>query len=139
MGIEIMKNSTKFARYTKNIKDQLGTEITDRDFDLEYFIKTNDEVSNLIKKSPEFAQAVYHSLCNVDWKKVVDDETMTIIKLKGFDTTWGCSWRYAGGIIAEVTGEGNYLDYYCSGNEGMVDDIVEEVFGKYGWIPIIDE
>jgi hypothetical protein len=31
------------------------------------------------------------------------------------DQYWSCSWRYAGGIIADMQGRGDYIDWYCSG------------------------
>ena len=33
--------------------------------------------------------------------------------LKGEE--WGCSWRSAGGIIADMQEKGDYIDWYCSG------------------------
>jgi len=54
---------------------------------------------------------------------------------------WSCSWRYAGGIVANMRIEGDYLDYYCAGlfnddlsvQEGKVTDEVREDFLKLGW------
>mgnify|MGYP001190323323 CR=1 FL=1 len=86
----------------------------------------------------------YSALCNVDWyakKPLLPDDELIIRKLKGEeDESWSCSWRTAGGYIAEIrskhynTNE-NYMDFYCSGNEGVVSDLVEECFDRMGWYP----
>ena len=65
------------------------------------------------------------------------------------DETWTCSWRYAGGIVADLCGEGDYLDWYCTGirhddgdltinyvGEGMVTDEVQEDLFKLGWLVV---
>jgi hypothetical protein len=31
------------------------------------------------------------------------------------DQRWSCSWRHAGGIIADMQEKGDYIDWYCSG------------------------
>jgi hypothetical protein len=31
------------------------------------------------------------------------------------DQKWSCSWRHAGGIIADMQEQGDYIDWYCSG------------------------
>jgi hypothetical protein len=60
------------------------------------------------------------------------------------DKEWTCSWRYAGGIVAElVGGGGDYLDYYCSGmasdhvegfvSEGVVTGEIRLDLMKMGW------
>ena len=38
--------------------------------------------------------------------------------------TWSCSWRYAGGIVADMQQKGDYIDWYCSGiKNGHPDDV----------------
>ena len=50
------------------------------------------------------------------------------------DWIYSCSWRYAGGMIAEIRDVGeDYLDFYCSGNESIVDDEIREDLEKIGW------
>ena len=61
------------------------------------------------------------------------------------DKEWTCSWRYAGGLVSELVGDGGgYLDYYCSGigaghnegfvSEGVVTDEIRSDLAKIGWI-----
>ena len=40
-----------------------------------------------------------------------------VLRLK--DEYWSCSWRSAGGIVAELRGQGDYIDWYCSGIMGV--------------------
>jgi len=92
----------------------------------------------------DIAVEFYSALCNVDWyakKPPLPDDELIIWKLKGErDSAWSCSWRTAGGYIAEIrnkyhnTNE-NYMDFYCSGNEGVVSGLVEECLDRMGWYP----
>jgi hypothetical protein len=56
-------------------------------------------------------------MCNNDFVK---REMWPILK----DQRWSCSWRHAGGIIADMRQEGDYIDWYCSGirNDGYQND-----------------
>ncbi len=55
------------------------------------------------------------------------------------DWIYSCSWRYAGGMIADLRGLGeDYMDFYCSGGEGLVDPEIEEDLYKLGWM-VADE
>ena len=77
--------------------------------------------------SREHKQDIYKALCNMQWQNITNNKI------------YSCTWRYAGGLIAEA--EGNfermaYCDYYCSGGEGYVEDWVEEYLIQYGWKPL---
>jgi hypothetical protein len=61
------------------------------------------------------------------------------------DEWWHCSWRHAGGIVSDMQGKGDYIDWYCSGimtqgeytsgyvTEGTVTEEIESDFKKLGW------
>jgi len=71
--------------------------------------------------SRELATEIYRALCNVDW-------------FHEDGSRFGCTWRSAGATVAELRGEGeDYLDYYCSGNEGYVADSVSGPLAERGW------
>lgn len=89
---------------------------------LEQALYADNEIKALVQNE-EFATGLYAAMCNVDWQK------------EG-ETTWSCSWRYAGGIVAKLRGRGEYyLDFYCSGNEGKVASDVQAVLARLGWHP----
>jgi len=55
------------------------------------------------------------------------------------DPKWlySCSWRYAGGIIAEIRNQGeDYMDFFCSSGEGIIDLEFAKDMKQLGWIPI---
>ena len=81
-----------------------------------------------VKDSDGYAQNVYAALCNNEFQK---QEVWPVLT----DETWGCSWRYAGGIIADLRGEGEYLDWYCSGMRGGDEPTVYELpLNKTGYV-----
>ena len=49
------------------------------------------------------------------------------------DKEWTCSWRMAGGIVADIIKDGNYMDWYCSGNESVVTDEIKLDLMIMGW------
>ena len=57
---------------------------------------SNEKLKKYVLKSEENAKELYRALSSV------------------------FTWRYSGGIVAELKGEGDYRDYYCSGKEGSV-------------------
>lgn len=55
-----------------------------------------------------------------------------------FDWLYSCSWRYAGGLVADMRDKGeDYLDFYCSGHEGQVNETVAYWLNKLEWF--VDE
>ena len=74
----------------------------------------------------DYAQLLYAALCNNRFQK---QEVWPVLK----GDTWSCTWRSAGTIVAELRGEGDYMDSYLSGNEGVVVDIIAEDLEKLGW------
>jgi hypothetical protein len=110
-------------------------------------------------KDDAYAQNLYAAMCNNDFTK---NDVIPILTEK----KWSCSWRHAGGIIADMQGKGDYIDWYCSGirdskeldddqfqqltkeqqeyyiqgkkfvSESVVTDEIREDLLKLGWIVI---
>ena len=82
-------------------------------------------------RTDDYAQKLYATLCNNEFQR---QDVWTVLS----DQLWSCTWRYAGGIIASMRQEGDYMDWYCSGGEGYVDEEVAEDLAKLGW-RVVDE
>ena len=89
--------------------------------DLERDLRLSPRIRDLVR-SDLFAMLLYGALCNTTWRH------------KAAGTLWQCSWRHAGGIVADLRGEGDYLDWYCSTGEGLVDDQVLAEIEALGWV-----
>jgi len=109
---------------------------------LEYDLRTTDWILAKAKED-RYAQNLYAALCNILWQRT---DVFPILK----DEYWHCSWRYAGGIIADMRQQGDYLDWYCSGigsglgngdedntkgyvSEGTVTEEIEQDLKQLGW------
>ena len=75
---------------------------------MEYDLRTTDWILEKVRSSESYAQNLYAAICNNDFQKLA---VMPILTNK----TWSASWRYAGGIVANMRQEGDYMDWYCSG------------------------
>jgi len=75
---------------------------------LEWDLLTTDWILTKVRASKSYAQNLYAAMCNTDFIK---NDVWPILS----EQRWSCSWRYAGGIIADMRQEGDYIDWYCSG------------------------
>ena len=81
---------------------------------LEYDLRSTKWICDKAKASESYAQNLYAAMCNNSFLKLA---VVPILK----NDRWSCSWRYAGGIVADMVEQGDYIDYYCSGIRGGMD------------------
>jgi len=120
---------------------------------MEYDLRSSKEMCDKVKASDNYAQNLYAAMCNMEWRK---RELWPEMK----EENWGCSWRSAGGIIADMREQGDYIDWYCSGignaelgngltgtipdvtdgrnyvPEGHVTEEIELDLNRLGWRPV---
>jgi len=106
---------------------------------LEWDLRTTDWILAKARSSSTYAQNIYASLCNNQFQK---QEVWPLLQGK----QWSCSWRYAGGIVADMLERGDYMDWYCSGirdadivaaqgyvGEGEVTEQIRDDLKRLGW------
>jgi hypothetical protein len=81
---------------------------------MEYDLRSAKWICDKAKASESYAQNLYAAMCNNEFQKLA---VMPILK----NLKWTCSWRYAGGIVADMREQGDYIDWYCSGIKGGID------------------
>jgi hypothetical protein len=147
----------------KTWREQAQANIVDPEWqkdNMEYDLRSTQWIIDKAKDDA-YAQNLYAAMCNNDFTK---NDVWPILTEK----RWSCSWRHAGGIIADMQGKGDYIDWYCSGirdakildddefraltkeqqesyiqgkkfvPESCVTDEIREDLLKLGWI-VIDE
>jgi hypothetical protein len=92
-------------------------ESTDHEHDMEWDLRTTEWILDKVRSSDVYAQNLYAAICNNEFQKL---DVFPILA----DKTCSYSWRYAGGIIADMQQKGDYIDWYCSGirNSATLDD-----------------
>lgn len=105
---------------------------------LEYDLRSTDWILEKVRNSTSYAQNLYAAICNNDFQKL---DVFPILA----NHTWSASWRRAGGIIADMRQEGDYINWYCSGigaidpeyvAEMCVTDEIRSDLHRLGWTVI---
>jgi hypothetical protein len=113
-------------------------------YNLEEDLKNTDWLVEKVKSRLDYAQHLYAAMCNMQWQH---RDMWPQLK----EEYWTCTWRYSGGIIADIKEEGDYIDWYCSGMgeglgngdpdgakgyvpEGTVTEEIEQDLYSLGWI-----
>lgn len=91
----------------------------DKSFNLGYDLRSNERMLAKARNSEVYCRDLYAALCNNQF-------------FYG-DKPWTCTWRFAGGIIADMLEKGDYIDWYCSGNEGFATDEIKLDLMMMGW------
>lgn len=116
---------------------------------LEYELRTCEPILKKVRESDKYAQNLYAAMCNMQWCKLVSENSFDILK----ENFWSCSWRHSGGIIADMRMQGDYIDWYCSGigsglgngdedgtkgyvPESVVTEEIEMDLRELGWVPV---
>jgi hypothetical protein len=135
---KILEDADKKWQTPESIKDNM-----------EYDLVTTDWILEKVRTTDSYAQNLYAAMCNNEFTK---RDLWPILK----EEKWSCSWRSAGGIIADMRQEGDYIDWYCSGirndnnynpdiniaypngyvPESVVTDEIESDLNRLGWIVV---
>jgi hypothetical protein len=124
---------------------------------MEYDLLTTDWILAKVRASESYAQNLYAAMCNM---RFVKKDLFPYLRQDPDKDLVSYSWRYAGGIIADMRQQGDYIDWYCSGMGGIncefegdetneqwqkrtgyvpestVTKEIEEDLLKMGWIPV---
>ena len=82
---------------------------------MEYDLRSCKWICDKAKASEVYAQNLYAAICNNDFTK---NDVWPLLQ----GQTWSASWRSAGGIVANMVEEGDYIDWYCSGITNILND-----------------
>lgn len=98
----------------------------DMPFNLERDLVNSDMIRSRVQTDRTFAEELYGALCNTQFLHT----TMT----HPDEEYWSCSWRYAGELVSHLEAAGgDYMDYYCWGNEGEITLRIAEALMTLGW------
>jgi len=117
-GVKTAEKAEEMIEFYKTVNEHRRAKEAEPEWqkdNMEYDMRNSDWMVAKVRASEAYAQNLYAAMCNRDFQK-----NAVWPQLK--DQTWSCSWRYAGGIVADMRGEGDYIDWYCSGIRGEMGD-----------------
>jgi hypothetical protein len=121
------ENSGEWLDFYEKIINQEAEQIHDPEWqknNLEYDLRSTEWICEKVRSDSSYAQNLYAALCNNDFQKL---DILPILK----EETWSCSWRYAGGIVAHMRREGDYIDWYLSGINNDYDEDYRLIQRRY--------
>ena len=153
-GEKTAEEAEPMLDFFKTMKEhRTGLEATDewKVDNMEYDLRSTQWICDKAKASESYAQNIYAAICNNDFTK---NDVIPILTEK----RWSASWRSAGGIVANMVEQGDYMDWYCSGirndtgydpsldvkypngfvPECVVTDEIRADLLKLGWIVVDD-
>lgn len=133
---EIQKKQLEKGEMTKEVFDKLEKmwdearqkdAIPTQEISLENDLRSSKAITFKCQTSKDYSQNLYAALCNNEFIKD--------------DIKWHCSWRHAGGVVANLNQHGDYIDWYCSGIEkelpyvceGTITDEIRNDIESFGW------
>jgi len=150
--------SQEYLEMWSRIQEEESQKFSDpgsRKNNMEYDLLTTDWILDKVRSSDSYAQNLYAAMCNM---RFVRKEMFPFLRQDPDKDLWSVSWRCAGGIIADMREEGDYIDWYCSGiaggdepsvylegadlkrknyvPEGIVTEEIEADLLRLGWIPV---
>lgn len=78
------------------------------------------DLGERIRSDGALAVAMWSALANMEWHHA-DGAVVSY------------SFRAAGDFVAWLWEDGDYLDWYCSGEPGVVAEAIAETLAKHGW------
>ena len=142
-----------YENFWKSAKEQDEENLVDPAWqkdNMEYDLRSCEWMCNKARTSDTYAQNLYAAMCNMQFIKM---DVLPILK----NQRWSASWRHAGGIIADMREQGDYIDWYCSGignaeselgygltgaegigyvSEGTVTDEIANDLKTLGWLAV---
>jgi hypothetical protein len=138
-----------YVNFWKSAKEQDEANLVDPAWqkdNMEYDLRSSEWMCAKVRNSDTYAQNLYAAMCNMQFIKL---DVLPILK----NQRWSCSWRHAGGIIADMQEKGDYIDWYCSGigndesgygldglrsngyvPEGVITDEIANDLKTLGWL-----
>ena len=118
-ALKVSEHDVRFIDGPKRTPRALGARSPDDAPSLDADLMASARIRELVADR-RFAEDLYRALCNISWFRAARE--------------WSCTWRGAGGIVADLRDLGEeYIDFYCSGREGTVTEEVARELKQLGW------